>query len=131
MTTHGYDSDLSQAETLDEDNLRVDPLEEGVDPAEHWAEADRHGMTPAEQREGESLDQRLAEEEPDVSADDADRPGPSTPLAAVDDRIDHPRDDLDDPAPPEPAHPRHSEAERNGQAADEAGGSVAEALREG
>jgi hypothetical protein len=30
----------------------------------------RHAPTPAEEREGESLDQRLAEEEPDVSVDD-------------------------------------------------------------
>ena len=37
--------------------------------------ADKFGMTPREEREGESLDQRLAEEEPDVldgaGADDA------------------------------------------------------------
>ncbi|GAA3013969.1 hypothetical protein [Actinokineospora diospyrosa] len=131
MSTDGYGSDLSQAESLDEDNLRVDPLEEGIDAPEHWAEADRHGMTAAEQRAGESLDERLAEEEPDLSAGDPDRPGPTTPLAAVDERIDQVRADLDDPAPEEPNHPLPTEAERNGQAADEAGGSVAEALREG
>jgi hypothetical protein len=32
----------------------------------------RHAPTPEEEREGESLDQRLSEEEPDVSADDQD-----------------------------------------------------------
>ncbi|WP_253842346.1 hypothetical protein [Actinokineospora globicatena] len=121
---------MSQAESLDEDNLRVDPLEEGIEPAEHWAEADKFGMTAAEQREGESLDQRLAEEEPDVAVVDEPQ-GPTTPLSHVDDRIDARSPDVDDPAPPEPSHPLHTEAERRGQAADEAGGSVAESLREG
>ncbi|PPK70869.1 hypothetical protein V5P93_002731 [Actinokineospora auranticolor] len=129
MSTDGYPADLSQAEALDEDNLRVDPLEEGVEPPERWAEADRFGMTVAEQRAGETLDQRLAEEEPDVAPDDS--PGPDTPLREVDDRIDTRTDDLDDPAPPEPHQPLRTEAERDGRSADEAGGSVAEALREG
>ncbi|RLK54286.1 hypothetical protein [Actinokineospora cianjurensis] len=126
MSDDGYDSTLTQAESLDEDNLRVDPLEAGIEPPEHWAEADKFGMTTAEQRAGETLDERLAEEEPDVTAQD-DPPGPDTPLARVDDRIDE-QSAVDDAAP---AHPRHTEAELRGQAADEAGGSVAEALREG
>jgi hypothetical protein len=57
---------LSPSEALDEDELRVDPLEEGVEPPEHWSGADRFGTTPAEIREGESHAMRLAEEEPDV-----------------------------------------------------------------
>ncbi|GAB3008535.1 hypothetical protein [Saccharothrix stipae] len=56
---------LDEIEQLDEDELGVDPLEEGVDPPEHWSGADRHGTTPREQREGETLDQRLAQEEPE------------------------------------------------------------------
>ncbi len=36
---------------------------------EGWSEANRFGMTAREEREGESLDARLAEEEPDVSPD--------------------------------------------------------------
>lgn len=56
---------LSAAEELDEDELQVDPLEEGMDPPEHWAGANRWGTTPAEERRGESLDRRLSEEEPD------------------------------------------------------------------
>lgn len=55
-----------KAEELDEDMLDADPLEEGMDPPDEWAAADRYGMTEAEQREGESLEQRLSEEEPDA-----------------------------------------------------------------
>jgi hypothetical protein len=56
---------LNSAEGLDEDNLQVDPLEEGMDPPEHWVAANRWGTTPFEQSQGESLDRRLAQEEPD------------------------------------------------------------------
>ena len=56
---------LDEIEQLDEDELGVDPLERGVDPPEHWSAADRHGTTPREMREGETLDQRLAQEEPE------------------------------------------------------------------
>ncbi|MDQ0379622.1 hypothetical protein [Amycolatopsis thermophila] len=61
---------LNSAEDLDEDRLRVDPLEEGVEPPERYLASDRHGTTPNEVREGESLDQRLAEERPDVRPED-------------------------------------------------------------
>ena len=57
---------LSPSEALDEDDLRVDPLEEGVEPPEHWSAANRYGTTPSEIREGEPIRQRLAEEEPDT-----------------------------------------------------------------
>lgn len=57
---------LDPSEALDEDELRVDPLEEGVEPPEHWSGADRFGTTPTEIREGESHAMRLAEEVPDV-----------------------------------------------------------------
>lgn len=56
---------LDEIEQLDEDELGVDPLERGVEPPEHWSAADRHGTTPRELREGETLDQRLAQEEPE------------------------------------------------------------------
>lgn len=60
---------LSGAEDLDEDQLQVDPLEKGVEPPEGWSGVDKHGMTAAEQAEERPLDERLAEEEPDVQAD--------------------------------------------------------------
>ena len=57
---------LGPSESLDSDEVRNDDGDTVVDPPEHWSEADRFGMTAREQREGESLDARLAEEEPDV-----------------------------------------------------------------
>jgi hypothetical protein len=49
-----------------------DPLDRGVVPPERWSAAMRFGTTAAEQEDGESLDQRLAEEEPDSLALDDD-----------------------------------------------------------
>jgi Family of unknown function (DUF5709) len=42
-----------------------DPLDRGVIPPERWSAGIRYGTTEEEQAEGESLDQLLAEEEPD------------------------------------------------------------------
>ena len=57
---------LGPAEALDSDDVRNDDGDIVVDPPDDWSEANRFGMTAREQREGESLDQRLAEEEPDI-----------------------------------------------------------------
>jgi hypothetical protein len=52
-----------------------DPLDRGVIPPERWSAAMRHGSTAPEQEAGESLDQQLAEEEPDVVPElDDERP---------------------------------------------------------
>jgi hypothetical protein len=42
-----------------------DPLDRGVVPPERWSAGIRYGVTAGEQAGGESLDQLLAEEEPD------------------------------------------------------------------
>jgi hypothetical protein len=115
---------LSAAEDLDEDRLRLDPLEEGMDPPEHWAQADKFGNTEREMREGEDLDHRLAEEEPDIQPDDTER-GPQV----LDESVDEENYDVETVAPEEPRHRRLTEAERDGTSADEAGGSIAEELR--
>ena len=47
-----------------------DPLDRGVVPPERWSAGIRYGTTEEEQSEGESLDQLLAEEEPDTTLDD-------------------------------------------------------------
>ena len=47
-----------------------DPLDRGVVPPERWSAGIRYGVTAEEQSEGESLDQLLAEEEPDDTLDD-------------------------------------------------------------
>lgn len=49
-----------------------DPLERGVVTPGRWSAAIRFGTTAAEQYEGESLDQVLGEEEPDVALDAGD-----------------------------------------------------------
>jgi hypothetical protein len=46
-----------------------DPLDRGVAPPERWSAGMRYGVTAEEQADGESLDQLLAEEEPDDTAD--------------------------------------------------------------
>ncbi|MEH1125528.1 DUF5709 domain-containing protein [Micromonospora sp. CPCC 206061] len=71
------DGVLDTSDTLDDDRV-ADPLDTGVAPADRWSGANRFGTTPAEARAGESLEQLLAEEEPDVDpyaedgADDED-----------------------------------------------------------
>ena len=42
-----------------------DILDEGYSPPERWSVLEKFGNTAEEEREGESLDQKLAEEEPD------------------------------------------------------------------
>jgi len=65
---------LDASDTLD-GNPGDDPLDRGVATPERWSSAMRFGSTAEEQEDGESLDQLLAEEEPDIGADpDDDRP---------------------------------------------------------
>ena len=56
------DDTLRPAEALDSDEIGNDEGDEVVDPPEQWAGADQI----AEEPEGESLDEKLAAEEPDV-----------------------------------------------------------------
>jgi hypothetical protein len=46
-----------------------DPLDRGIAPPERWSAGIRSGVTADEQSDGESLDQLLAEEEPDDTLD--------------------------------------------------------------
>ncbi|WP_282087104.1 DUF5709 domain-containing protein [Streptomyces tendae] len=52
-----------------------DTLDEGYSPPEKPLGVTKHGTTAAEQHDGETLDERLAEEEPDVSVPDGDGVG--------------------------------------------------------
>ncbi len=62
---------LDQAETLTGDGIEFDePLDTSYSPPDFSPVATRYGNTAAEQAAGESLDQRLAEEVPDISPDD-------------------------------------------------------------
>jgi Family of unknown function (DUF5709) len=62
---------LDASDTLDGEpgEPGTDPLDRGVAPPERWSAGIRYGVTADEQAEGESLDQLLAEEEPDDALD--------------------------------------------------------------
>ena len=69
--TRRESADLADYETQDAyDTLDGepgdDPLDRGVAPPQRWSAAIRYGTTADEQDRGESLDQLLAEEEPDI-----------------------------------------------------------------
>jgi Family of unknown function (DUF5709) len=78
--TRHESADLEDYETRDPyDTLAGrpgdDPLDRGVAPPERWSAAIRYGTTAEEQDRGESLDQLLAEEEPDIAPEvDDERP---------------------------------------------------------
>lgn len=67
---HGYsvdDEDQPQStgdSTADSRGL-AEPLDEGYSPPERWSPAQRSGNTPREEVEGEPLDARIAQEEPE------------------------------------------------------------------
>lgn len=124
---------LNSSEDLDEDRLKVDPLETGVEPPEQWSALEHYDRTPFEQEQGETLEDRVRQEQPDTeAAEPPDPPVSATPVSELDASMDDPavdseeplvREQVDDEEPP-------SDAERRGQNADKAGGSVANALRE-
>ena len=58
-------SQMQPYDTLDDRGVD-DVLDEGIVPNQKWSPGQGYGNTAAEQREGESLDQRLAQEEPDI-----------------------------------------------------------------
>ncbi|MER7948726.1 DUF5709 domain-containing protein [Streptomyces sp. NPDC096079] len=55
-----------------------DPLDAGYSPPERPLAAERAGVTAAERQRGESLDERLAEEEPEPPPPDGDGLGDTT-----------------------------------------------------
>jgi hypothetical protein len=82
---------LNASEGTDSDEVHNDDGDIVVDPPEDWSEANRFGMTAREAREGESLDDRLAAEQPDVVAE------PDEATGALD-------DGAQDDGPPGRAH---------------------------
>jgi hypothetical protein len=90
-----FESDESvpdQSEQLDLDpeemlvsTGRDDLLDGGYEVPDHWSAAQGFGNTPEEQAEGETLDQRLAQEVPDVGEEAGGAgTGPAAGLTAVD-----------------------------------------------
>ena len=60
---------LQPGDTLDDRGV-TDILDEGFVTRERWSPAQGFGNTPAEMRRGETLEQRIAQEEPDASDQD-------------------------------------------------------------
>lgn len=89
---------LNSAEDLDEDRIRADPLEEGMDPPEHWSGVTKYGMTPWEQAHPRGLGDRIREEVPDPAAE---VPDPAAEIPAGIDSIPGAPEDPDTGAKPE------------------------------
>src|SRR5829696_8426107 len=69
------DGVLDAADTLEGDP-GDDPLDQGIAAPDRWSAGQRYGTTPNEARAGESLDQLLAEEEPETDPYAGDEPLP-------------------------------------------------------
>ncbi|MBI3214277.1 MAG: hypothetical protein HYZ38_10680 [Mycobacterium sp.] len=74
----GPDNTLSPSESLDSDEVRNDDGDIVVDPPERWIEVEEH----------ESLDERLADEEPDVTSDGVATPDAERPARRTQGQID-------------------------------------------
>lgn len=108
-------TDETRHESTDIDDLEVrdaydtldgepgdDPLDTGVITPERWSSAIRYGTTAEEEERGESLDQLLAEEEPDPALDLDDEDDEDYADVAGDDEAGDEDVDgllLDEPAP--------------------------------
>ncbi|MGQ4615898.1 hypothetical protein [Nocardia sp. R7R-8] len=112
---------LNSAEDLDEDRLRSDPLEAGMDPPEHWSGVTKYGVTQWEQAHPRSIGDRLAEEEPDTD------PGRVSDTEATGSEDDRQLQDITDDSDQVPTARRYEE--EIGVAADVAGGSVGDDIR--
>jgi hypothetical protein len=67
---HGYsvddeDQPQSTGDSLVDGRGLDEPLDEGYSPAEKWSPGEGFGNTPYEEEVGETLDQRIAQEEPE------------------------------------------------------------------
>ena len=87
----GARATLNPSESTDSDEVRNDDSDIVVDPPDDWTEADKFGITAREAEEGESLDDKVAAEQPDV----LDRVGPDEdlPRRAHRGQIDGPPED--------------------------------------
>lgn len=74
------DQPQGDGDSLVSDRGLSEPLDEGYSPPEKWSPAEGFGNTPYEEETGETLEQRIAQEEPepdpyDVSGDDEENVG--------------------------------------------------------
>jgi hypothetical protein len=73
MTDGDYEDQLSAEDMLLDDEGLEDELDRGYSPPEKWSAAEGYGNTPWEEAHGESLDQRVRQEEPEPDPYAADR----------------------------------------------------------
>jgi hypothetical protein len=59
------DQPQGDGDSLVGDRGLAEPLDEGYSPPEKWSVAEGYGNTPYEEEVGETLDQRIAQEEPE------------------------------------------------------------------
>jgi hypothetical protein len=59
------DQPQGEGDSLVSDRGLTEPLDEGYSPPEKWSAGEGYGNTPYEEEVGESLDQRIAQEEPE------------------------------------------------------------------
>jgi hypothetical protein len=59
------DQPQGDGDSLVSDRGLAEPLDEGYSPPEKWSVAEGYGNTPYEEEVGETLDQRIAQEEPE------------------------------------------------------------------
>jgi hypothetical protein len=59
------DQPQGDGDSMSDDRGLAEPLDEGYSPPEKWSVGQGYGNTPLEEELGESLDQRLAQEEPE------------------------------------------------------------------
>jgi hypothetical protein len=114
MSNEMYDpAGLDASDTLDGDP-GDDPLDQGIAPPDRWSAGEGFGTTAPEEQEGESLDQLLAEEEPDpyaeADSDEDEGEGEGEDLRA---------DDLWDDDEPEPRSGRLVADDEGAHADDE------------
>ncbi|MCD0442186.1 hypothetical protein LO763_00910 [Glycomyces sp. A-F 0318] len=87
---------------IDDEEANEEPLEDEILDADGYQEAADREMTPEGERRGPSLDEELAAEVPDVSAE-VTKPGPGDPIP---DEPSEPQEpDPEEPLPDEPAPP--------------------------
>ena len=59
------DQPQGDGDSMSDDRGLTEPLDEGYSPPEKWSVGQGYGNTPLEEELGETLDQRLAQEEPE------------------------------------------------------------------
>ena len=59
------DQPQGDGDSMSDDRGLTEPLDEGYSPPEKWSVGQGYGNTPLEEELGETLDQRIAQEEPE------------------------------------------------------------------